>query len=140
MTDTETIDGHCHCGVVSVRAELTGDPIQYSPRACDCDFCRMHNAAYLSDPAGRLRIGAGEPAAIGRYRQGAGLAEMLFCTHCGVLVGVCYETGDGLVGAANARVLPGPFAAETSVSPKTLGPEEKTGRWQELWFRDVQVS
>lgn len=139
MTSHRAIEGHCHCQSVTVRVELTDDPPSYAPRSCDCDFCRMHNASYLSDPNGRLRIQAADTSALGRYRQGAELADMLFCSRCGVLVGACYEAGSELFAAVNARLFTEPFGTETTASPKKLDPDEKTKRWKQLWFGDVKL-
>ena len=50
------LSGGCHCGNLRLQVELTRIPGEYSPRACDCDFCCKHGAAWLSDPQGSLRI------------------------------------------------------------------------------------
>lgn len=134
-----SLDGRCHCGRIKVHAELTQSPEHYTPRCCDCDFCRMHNAAYISDPQGRLTITARTQDALHRYRQGAELADMLLCTQCGVLVGACYKDGSGLYGAVNTRLFKDRFGAETPASPKRLDPDEKRDRWKAVWFKDVRI-
>ena len=138
MNVHRTISGNCHCGNVLVRVELTGDPTSYEPRACDCDFCQMHGSAYISDPKGRLRIQIKEESRLGRYRQGAEKADMLFCGNCGVLVGACYKEGERLFGVVNVRILSQAFGATVIASPKRLGPEEKTERWKKIWFSNVR--
>lgn len=139
MNTQRTVEGGCHCGNVAVRVELTGDPASYEPRSCDCDFCRMHGAAYISDPRGRLRIRIKEENHFGRYRQGAEKADMLLCASCGVLVGACYQETDQLFGVVNVRILSGEFGTPVNASPKRLGPEEKTQRWKKIWFGDVRL-
>ena len=139
MNTHQAIEGACHCGNVTVRVELTGDVTSYEPRACDCDFCRMHGAAYVSDPGGRLGIQTKEEDHLGRYRQGAEKADMLFCPNCGVLVGACYQEEGKLFGVVNVRILPREFGTTVTASPKRFGPEEKVGRWKEIWFSDVRV-
>src|SRR5450756_2542718 len=46
------VSGGCHCGNITVDLELTAEPETYHPRVCDCDFCRKHGAASLSDTKG----------------------------------------------------------------------------------------
>jgi hypothetical protein len=135
------LSGGCHCGKLLVQAQLTRTPDTYNPRACDCDFCRKHAAAYVSDPRGALLIRIADPQSAGRYRQGSGLAELLFCNNCGVAVGALYRSAARLYGVVNARVLGGAagFGAAQTVSPQRLSPDEKVSRWQELWFADVSI-
>lgn len=136
-----SLRGGCHCGTIRVELELPRAPAAYTPRACDCSFCRKHGAAYVSDPAGRLHIVVRDQTALGRYRQGNGLAEFLFCKTCGVLVGVAYAEGARLYATVNSRVIeddPG-FPDATAVSPQTLGADEKVARWKAVWFRDVRL-
>ena len=133
--------GGCHCGNIALEIELTEPPGAFRPRACDCDFCRKHAAAYLSDPRGRLTIRVERGSDLGRYRQGDGLADFLFCRRCGVLAGVTRMDGSRLRGAVNARAvldLAG-IGPETPVSPKTLSAEAKTERWKGIWFSDVTL-
>lgn len=117
--------------------ELSG----FSPRACDCSFCQMHGAAYVSDPAGRLSVFENEPGALRVYRQGSRRAQFLMCANCGVLVAVVMEEAGRLYGAANAACLDGrhAFAVPVPVSPQKLAPDEKVSRWQQAWVADVLV-
>ena len=135
------LNGGCHCGKLLVRMELTRPPASYNPRACDCDFCRKHAAAYVSDPKGALLIRIADPQSAGRYRQGSGLAELLFCDTCGVAVGALYRDEARLYGVVNARVLgdAAGFGAEQTVSPQRLSPDEKVSRWRKVWFADVSI-
>jgi hypothetical protein len=157
------ITGGCHCGSIEFSAELSREPSSYHPRACDCDFCRKHGAAYVSDPSGRLRIKLTSQSAVSRYRQGSGAAECLICTTCGVLVVVLYRADQVTYGAINARAAnglahrspglahgspglahgssgPAAFGDPTSVSPKMLSATQKVDRWQDIWFPHVDVS
>ena len=102
-----TLSGGCHCGNIRIELELTRAPESYNPRACDCDFCTKHSAAYVSEPKGSLAIRVKDAGKIGRYRQGNGIAEFLICTNCGVLVGVVYDAEGRVYGAANAKAIQG---------------------------------
>jgi hypothetical protein len=138
---TVEIKGSCHCENISVDVVLSRQPESISPRACDCDFCFKHGAAYVSDPAGSMAIRVRDPGLLGRYRQGSGTAECLFCKGCGVLVGVLYEEGEKRFAALNTPILSeaARFGGKVAVSPKKLGVGEKIERWKELWFSKVTL-
>lgn len=132
--------GGCHCSNLTVSVELTRAASSYSPRACDCEFCRRHGAAWVSDPQGSLLIHVRDQRDTGRYRQGAGIAEMLLCRNCGVLVAALWQ-GTHLHGVVNANVLEGRDALPPvqPVSPKVLSADAKVNRWQKIWFADVRL-
>lgn len=134
-----SLRGGCHCGAIRVELELTREPATYTPRACDCDYCRKHSAAYVSDPGGRLHIEVRDQAALGRYRQGSALAEFLFCKNCGVLVGVAYAESGHTWATINRLAFEATreFGAATPVSPRTLSAVDKVARWKAAWFSDV---
>lgn len=134
--------GGCHCGSILVQFELSRPPITYSPRACDCDFCRKHGAAYVSDPAGSLHIRIKAERNWRTYRQGSGVAELLLCGNCGVLIGALYRDEPRLYGTVNAKVVDGPtvFGADQPVSPKMLAQADKVKRWQDVWFSNVVLN
>ena len=136
------LTGSCHCGNIRVELELTRSPESFHPRACDCDFCSKHAAAWISDPDGSLRIQIGEKGQAARYRQGSALAELIFCGNCGILVCALHRGDGSLHAAVNARVFGGRagFGSEQTVSPKTLSDQEKLERWRHLWFSTVRIS
>ena len=133
--------GGCYCGNIALEVELTEAAGAYRPRACDCDFCRRHGAAYLSDPRGRLAIRVERESELGRYRQGDGLAEFLLCRTCGVLAAATWSDHGRLYGVVNSRAVAdlAGLGPETPVSPRTLSAEAKTERWKRLWFSDVTL-
>ena len=135
------LSGSCHCGNIRVELELTRSPESFHPRACDCDFCSKHAAAWISDPAGSLRIRIADTARATTYRQGSALAELLLCGSCGILVCVLHRGDGSLHAAVNSRIFGGNagFGSEQPVSPKTLSDQEKLARWQQLWFSNVRI-
>jgi hypothetical protein len=135
------LHGQCHCGDISVELELTAAPSSYQPRACDCDFCRRHGAAYLSDPEGSMVVATRVQNRGEWYRQGSGTAEFLLCPRCGVLVGAFYRDGERLLGVANIRALDDAAALgpPQTVSPKTLSAVQKAERWRTIWFQQVRI-
>jgi [ribosomal protein S5]-alanine N-acetyltransferase len=136
------LKGGCYCGNIRLTVLLSQEPSSYHPRACDCDFCRKHGAAYVSDPQGELRIQINDESQVSRFRQGSSTAEMLLCRLCGVLVGALYREADRLFGTLNAQALEcrAAFAPEQSVSPRLLPADQKVLRWRDLWFQDVTVT
>ena len=136
------VRGGCHCGNLSLEAELTRAPADVQPRACDCSFCRKHGAAWLSDADGSLRIAVRDAGALARYRQGSNSAQLLLCARCGVLVAAILEESGNTWGALNAQALdadPG-FAVATPVSPQELEADAKRERWRRLWFSRVTLA
>lgn len=135
------VSGGCHCGNILMDLELTAAPETYHPRACDCDYCRKHGAAYLSDPKGSLLVRIQNAQERGSYRQGSGQAEFILCKRCGVLVAVVHGSEQRLYGTANVRAIDASvtLGAERSVSPQKLAAEEKAKRWQDVWFSSVEI-
>lgn len=138
----QTCSGGCYCGNIRFDLTLSQAAEQYQPRACDCDFCGKHGAAYFSDPAGSLQLRVRDGAQLQKFRQGAELADFLLCGNCGVLVAVQYATAGQHFAAINVRAVDMPLAwgATQSASPKRLSAEEKTARWQALWFGAVTLT
>jgi len=134
------LGGGCHCGNIRVSVELERAPETYAPRACDCEFCRQHGAAWVSDPRGSLNFQIRDEHDTSRYAQGDRLAEMLLCRNCGVLAGALWR-GERLYAVVNASVLTAraAFAAPLPASPRTLSAEAKKSRWQSIWFADVTI-
>jgi hypothetical protein len=126
--------GGCHCGAVQFVFRTQRALSDFTPRACDCDFCMRHRVGWVSDAAGMLRITASD--GLRRYRQGSGQAEFLVCGNCGVLVAVVCAGDDGVLrGAVNRnsfdeRELLG---MEVTASPQELAPDAKLARWSQLW-------
>lgn len=132
-----TLTGGCRCGKVTLEVHLTSEPKGYNPRACDCDFCREHDAAYVSDPNGSVVVQVDAMSSLKFVRQGSELAEFILCKACDQLVGVRWQQR----GSVNTRVLAerASFGKEVLASPKHLSAEQKTARWGELWFPEFEI-
>src|SRR5579864_1455137 len=65
------LTGQWHCGDLRVELELPAELVSYGPRECDCDFCRKHGAAYVSDREGTMRVSAKAKIRSAWYRQGS---------------------------------------------------------------------
>jgi len=140
MTDYR-YQGGCHCGAIGFSMRLPKPLTDYSPRACDCDYCTQHGAAYLSDPDGQLTLRVHDATLLSRYRQGSGIADFWVCKRCGVLVAVSHEADDTLYATVNSRAMKDTDQLTDSqcVSPKLLPDSEKITRWQAIWFHHVRV-
>lgn len=129
--------GQCHCQKIKLQVKLSRPAPDYQPRKCDCSFCVKHGASYISDARGSFELQLESPDVLKKYRQHEkGLAEFLLCHECGVL----YRNSLGQTyGAVNAGIFAnGTFGASVDVSPQLLSDEQKTARWQQVWFSDVR--
>jgi hypothetical protein len=134
--------GGCYCGNIGLEVDLTIDPATINPRACDCNFCRAHGAAYVTDPNGSVAITIKDPSLVTHYQMGDRMAEFLLCKRCGVLVGGGFEHDGRRYATVNVNALDArcDFAEPVVVSPQKLSGEQKAKRWQELWFADVTLT
>ena len=141
MSDSNVIQGSCHCGSIRFVFRSTIAPEQLVPRACDCSFCQRHGASYISDPNGSLRLEIDQVGALGTYRQGHGLAQFVFCLQCGVLVAVLFETEGKRFASVNSRCVRDTRLGEAGpASPQTLSSDEKTERWRQVMIPDVELA
>ena len=93
--------GGCHCGGLTVDYSTLVAAEDAAVRACQCSFCRKHDARAVSDPGGSIEITAHDPSLLGRYQFGLKAIEFLFCRRCGVYVSAYRQDG----GDAYANVM-----------------------------------
>ena len=74
--------GTCHCNAVGFRFRTEIRPEDWSVRACQCSFCRAHDALSTSDPDGELEFTAKDGSLLQRYRFGLGTADFLALDFC----------------------------------------------------------
>jgi hypothetical protein len=81
-TDSERVscEGGCHCGAVRFRLSL---PRQVEVRRCTCSICRMTGYQHLTVTRDHFELLAGAEA-LEAYRFNTGVAQHLFCRHCGI--------------------------------------------------------
>ena len=123
-------EGGCHCGAIRI-AFGTGRPL--APRACQCGFCRRHDARSVSDPEGEAILTfAVEPV---RYRFASGSADYLICPRCGIYVGAVTEIEGRLLVTLNLNAFddPNPGLAGVPVSYEGEGAEAKAERRRARW-------
>ena len=122
--------GRCHCGAIRVAFE-TDKPL--APRACQCSFCRKHQARSVSDPEGSALLTLG-PETL-RYRFAEKVSDYLLCGRCGVYVGALSEIGGRLYVTLNLNVFDEPRweLAAAPVSYDGEGRERRIERRAERW-------
>jgi hypothetical protein len=129
-------DGGCHCKSLTFRYNTTVSPEFWSVRACQCRFCRMHDALSTSDANGTLQFFAHQPAALQRYRFALRTADFLVCRLCGVYIGAVIETAEGSFGIINTHAFndtPANIAKVVAIRYDEEDAQDRIGRRQEKW-------
>lgn len=78
--------GRCHCGAIRVELSSSRPPADQILGACQCDFCRKHNARTFSDPKAHVTLTATEPSQVQLYSFGLATSQQVICRRCGVYV------------------------------------------------------
>jgi len=97
--------GSCHCSAIGFRYRTSIALCDWSIRACQCSFCRAHDALSTSDPGGEIQFTARPQSRLQRYRFGLKTADFLLCRKCGVYIGAIIETPQGCFGIINIHAL-----------------------------------
>jgi len=122
--------GRCHCGNMEVIFSTEKAPEDFSPRACQCSFCRKHSTRALSDPAGHISLSAQNPDLLERYRFGTGITDFLVCKTCGVYVAAYMDDGDDAYANVMASVLDDHESFPAAAAPTDYGNEDAAGKRQ----------
>jgi hypothetical protein len=132
--------GSCHCGSIGFTYCTGISPPDWSVRACQCSFCRAHDALSTSDPDGELAFAAGHPDDLQRYRFGYGTADFLICRRCGVYIGATIESPNGRFGIINTHALKDSPADIAPAAPIRYDEENTEGRISRRGQRWTPVS
>jgi hypothetical protein len=128
--------GSCHCGAIGFTYRTSIKPEQWSIRACQCSFCRAHDALSTSDPDGQIAFVAARPELLQKYRFGLKTADFLLCRACGVYVGAVIETPGGAFGIVNVHALqeaPANLAATAPISYDDENVDGRVSRREDRW-------
>lgn len=120
--------GSCHCGAIGYRYRTDLAPEQWSIRACQCRFCRSHDALSASDPSGSVEFTVADPKLLNRYRFGLRTADFLLCRQCGVYIGALIETDNGQFGIINTHTLLQSLESLAATEPMSYDAEDVDGR------------
>jgi len=141
--ELQSFEGRCHCGAIGLtyRTALPGD--RWGIRACQCTFCRLHDALSTSDPQGGLDFAIREPELLQRYRFGGRTADFLLCRRCGVYVGAQMSAGDGSFGIVNLHALrepPSGLPPAVAMSYEGESARERQERRMRRWTPVTQAA
>ncbi|WP_262694784.1 GFA family protein [Kordiimonas aquimaris] len=133
--------GSCYCGNITVTVTTESPLSELTPRACGCNFCTMHGAAWVSTPDALLEIEIQNEAAINLFEQGSETARLWLCQRCGVVPAVTCDIDGSRKGAINANVMleRSAFPPATPSDPQNLSPQEKKDRWADIWINKVVI-
>jgi len=136
-------EGRCHCGAIgfTYRTALPGE--RWSIRACQCTFCRLHDALSTSDPQGGLAFSIREPGLLQHYRFAGRTADFLLCRRCGVYVGAQMLAGDRTLGIVNVHALlepPSGLPPAVAMSYDGESASERQERRMQRWTPVAQAA
>jgi hypothetical protein len=97
--------GQCHCGAIRVELSSNRPPEEQVLGACQCSFCRKHNARALSDPQAHVTLTAADPQQLQRYAFGLRTSEQIICRRCGVYVAMTLADEDQVWSVINVDTL-----------------------------------
>ncbi len=120
--------GSCYCGSLGFSYRTGVAPQAWSIRACQCRFCRNHDALSISDIAGELDFIANDGKDLQRFRFGLRTADFMLCRNCGVYIGAVIECDSGRFGIINLHALDSMPDDIAAVAPIDYDGEESAGR------------
>ena len=127
--------GGCHCGALEVDYRATVAAADAVVRACQCTFCRKHDARAVSDPSGALEITVHDQTLLERYRFDLGATDFLLCRKCGVYVSATMQDGDDAFANVMVNVLDDReiFPEPSPIDLDGEGEAVKRQRRREIW-------
>src|SRR5277367_2301194 len=120
--------GQCHCGAIRVALESDRPPESQVLGACQCSFCRKHNARAFSDPRAHVTLTAVEPKQLQRYAFGLITAEQIICRRCGVYVAMTLSEADRVWSVINVDTLDDRALFTRAAEPRDYDAEDREGR------------
>jgi hypothetical protein len=127
--------GACHCGAIKFVFRTALAPRDWSVRACQCRFCRVHGVVSTSDPSGSVEISTRSDQ-VQRYRFGQRSADFLVCRNCGVYVAAVMESEGRRYAVINLRTLESPppqLPAPVAMSFDGEQAAQRTARRLQRW-------
>jgi hypothetical protein len=128
--------GQCHCGAIGVVLTTGRPPGEQVLGACQCSFCRKHNARTFSDPKAHVTLTASHPEQVQLYSFGLKTSEQVICRRCGVYVAMTLSDGAGVWSVVNIDTLDDralftrmPEARDYSAEDRTSRIARRKARW-----------
>jgi hypothetical protein len=97
--------GSCHCGAIEIELETDRLPKDQVVGACQCSFCRKHNARTFADPKARTILIARMPEHVQFYTFGLMTSQQIVCRRCGVYVAMLLSEADSVWSVINIDTL-----------------------------------
>jgi hypothetical protein len=120
--------GQCHCGAIRVELRTDRPPSEQMLGACQCSFCRKHNARTFSDPRAHVTLTAVDPEQLQRYSFGLGTSEQIICRRCGVYVAMTLTDGPAVWSVINIDTLSDRALFTRAPEPRDYGAEDHASR------------
>lgn len=134
-----SMSGGCKCNNIQIIWHTVDHSLV--PRACQCDYCLLKSAAYVSRSGTRFEVLIQRSELHRTVRQGSNCAVFHECGNCDQLVFVTADIDGELFGALNANHLRNKFgfpdALTTTYSDQTA--EQKRERWRLNWCCPVRM-
>jgi hypothetical protein len=120
--------GQCHCGAIRVELESDRPPEEQALGACQCSFCRKHNARAFSDPKAHVTLTAADPQQLQRYSFGLRTSEQIICRRCGVYVAMILTDEDRVWSVINVDALEDRALFTRVAEARDFSAEDREGR------------
>ena len=120
--------GQCHCGAIRVELTTERQPGDQVLGACQCSFCRKHNARAFSDPKARVTLTVGDPQHLQRYSFGLRTSDQIICRRCGVYVAMTLTDGDRVWSVVNVDTLDARALFTRTPEPRDYSAEDRERR------------
>lgn len=120
--------GSCHCGAISVELETSRAPQDQILGACQCSFCRKHNARTFSDPSAKVVLTAAEPDRVQLYEFGLHTSKQVICNRCGIYVAMILFNGEQVRSVLNIDTLDDRAAFAQTANPRVYDSEDTEER------------
>lgn len=124
--------GSCNCNQWQLEVNAAKPLSDFSPRICDCDYCKNNPSAIISDPDMVVDFIGSEVTV---NKNGDQLAYFYYCGDCGDFLAVGCILNSQLRGAVNANLLNDSkqLGNPIQIQPRLLSANEKLDRWEKLW-------
>ncbi|HLY00066.1 MAG TPA: GFA family protein [Roseiarcus sp.] len=120
--------GQCHCGAIGVALMSDRPPAEQRLGACQCSFCRKHNARAFSDPGARVTLTAADPEQLQRYVFDLRTSEQIICRRCGVYVAMTLIEEDRAWSVINVDALDDRALFTRAPVARDYSAEDREGR------------
>ena len=120
--------GSCHCSAIRVELHTDREPSEQVLGACQCSFCRKHNARAFSDPKSQVKLTASDARHLQRYEFGLKTCEQILCRRCGVYVAMLLTEGDQAWSVINIDTLDDRALFTSQALPRDFSSENRSAR------------